>query len=168
MASDLEECPNEIIERIAMLMTLGDICSLRQTSRTLSFKTTQNHFKSYFRRKQVDVTRDSLKNLVNSTKPGRLGCVQLRELKLTGVVNNTKRLEATVRNRAGCSEETCTEARRHLNIVKQRQRDYKKLHRSGRDVTLLGEAFSNLATRSENTEPLSLSLGIMVYRTDSE
>jgi hypothetical protein len=92
MSPSLEDCPNEVIESIVVLLAITDICSLRQSSRTLATKTTQEHFKSYFRTKHVDITGSALQGLVDITQPGWLGCL-IQHLVLVGVVNNTKMLE---------------------------------------------------------------------------
>ena len=92
MSPCLEDCPNEVVESIVVLLVLDDICSLRQTSRTMATKTTQTHFKSYFLTKHVDITGSSLRKPVNFTYPDSLGCL-IQNLVLVSVVNNTQALE---------------------------------------------------------------------------
>jgi hypothetical protein len=60
------------------------------------------------------------------------------------------------------------EAKRDLEILKQRQTDYKELHESGTDMSLLSEAFSNIATNSQTRKLLALSLEVVVYRENAE
>ena len=96
MSPSLENCPNEVIESIVVLLVLGDICSLRQSSRALASKTTQNHFKSCFLSKHVDITGSALREFVDVTQRSWLGCL-IQNLVLVGVVNNTKALVYIVR-----------------------------------------------------------------------
>ncbi|KUJ14024.1 uncharacterized protein LY89DRAFT_152017 [Mollisia scopiformis] len=84
MAPRLEDCPNEVIESIVVLLDLNDICNLRQTSRSLATKATQNHFKSFYLSKHVDTTTRSLEKFVDATRPGRLGCL-VQNLTIFGV-----------------------------------------------------------------------------------
>jgi hypothetical protein len=67
MSPSLENCPNEVIESIVVLLGLSDICSLRQSSRALASKTTQNHFESYFLSKHVDITGSAFRAFVDVT-----------------------------------------------------------------------------------------------------
>ena len=114
MSPSLENCPNEVIESIVVLLVLGDICSLRQSSRTLSSKTTQNHFKSYFLSKHVDITESALRTFVDVTQPGWLGCL-IQHLVLVGVVNNSKALEYIV----GDQPDTDSEEEEKMNRERQ-------------------------------------------------
>jgi hypothetical protein len=114
MSPSLENCPNEVIESIVVLLVLGDICSLRQSSRTLSSKTTQSHFKSYFLSKHVDITESALRTFVDVTQPGWLGCL-IQHLVLVGVVNNTKALEYIV----GDQPDTDSEEEEKVNRERQ-------------------------------------------------
>jgi hypothetical protein len=175
MSPSLEDCPNEVIESIVVLLGLSDICSLRQSSRALPSKTTQNHFKSYFLSKHVDITGSALRAFVDVTQPGWLGCL-IQNLVLVGVVNNTKALEYIVGEEpeSDLKEENCgngkklAKAKQDLEIFRQRQTDYEKLHESGTDVSLLSKAFSNIAANSRAGRLLSLSLEVVVYRKDAE
>jgi hypothetical protein len=191
MSPSLEDCPNEVIESIVLLLGLSDIRSLRLCSRSLATKATQNHFKSYFRSKHVDITDSALRAFVDMTRPGRLGCF-VQHLVLVGVVNNTKLLEYILREgeeeyveeyqeedeveeeyeEEEEEDEPKTEkqikAEQDLKILKQRQIDYEQLHESGTDVSLLSEAFSNIVANSKTGKLLSLSLEVVVYREDSE
>ena len=197
MSPNLEDCPNEVIESIVLLLGLSDIRSLRLSSRTLATKATQDHFKSYFRSKHVDITDSALRSFVNITRPGRPGCF-VQHLVLVGVVNNTKLLESIlhegeeeyeeedeVEEEDEAEDENAVEeeeeeeedepktekqikAEQDLKILKQRQTDYEQLHESGTDVSLLSEAFSNIVANSKTGKLLSLSLEVVVYREDSE
>jgi hypothetical protein len=173
MSPSLEDCPNEVIESIVVLLILGDICSLRQSSRTLASKTTQNHFKSYFLLKHVDITESALQTFVDVTQPGWLGCL-IQNLVLVGVVNNTKALEYIVGEEPESDLEEegngkkLAKAEQDLEILEQQQTDYEKLHESGTDVSLLSKAFSNIAANSKTGRLLTMSLEVVVYREDAE
>ena len=97
MSPRLEDCPDEVIEAIVVLLHLDDIRSLRQSCRSLAAKTTQRHFKSYYHSKRVDITRRALRAFVNATQPGRLGCL-VQELILVGLTNAKARIETTRRS----------------------------------------------------------------------
>lgn len=173
MPLGLEDCPNEVIESITRLLVLSDICSLRQISRTIATKTTGAHFKSYFLSKQVDITSSALKVFVDVTQPGWLGCL-IQNLKLVGVVNNTKLLESILEEESELEEEgegspeRQKKAQQDLDILEQRQNDYEQLHESGTDVSLLSTAFSNIAANSKSGKLFSLSLEVQVFREDAE
>jgi hypothetical protein len=175
MSPSLEDCPNEVIESIVVLLVLGDICSLRQGSRTLASKTTQNHFKSYFLSKHVDITESALRKFVDVTQPDWLGCL-VQNLVLVGVVNNTKALEyilgeepdSDLEEEGSGNRKKLAKAEQDLEILEQRQTDYEKLHESGTDVSLLSKAFSNVAANSKTGRLLSMSLEVVVYREDAE
>ena len=173
MSPSLEDCPNEVIEGIVVLLDLNDICGLRQCNRTLATKTTQNHFKSYFRSKHVDITDSALRTFVDITQPGWLGCL-IQHLVLVGVVNNTKALEYILEEESYLEEEgkgnreKQIKAQQDLEILEQRQTDYEQLHGSGTDVSLLSEAFSNIVANSKTGKLLSLSIEVAVYREDAE
>jgi hypothetical protein len=183
MSPSLENCPNEVFETIVGVLALRDICALRLCNRTLATKSTQDHFRSYFRSKHIDVTGSSLQAFINATQPDRLGCL-IQHLVLVGVVNNTQSLEAIVAREKYSLEEYSlvgesesesenewekeAKAKRDLEILKQRQTDYKELHESGTDVSLLSEAFSNIATNSKTGKLLELSLEVVVYRENAE
>jgi hypothetical protein len=181
MSPSLEHCPNEVFETIVGVLALSDICALRLCDRTLATKSTQDHFRSYFRSKHVDVTDSSLRAFVNATQPGGLGCL-IWHLVLVGVVNNTQALEAIItrekyrleeyslegESESDVGAEKEAEAKRDFEILKQRQTDYKELHESGTDMSLLSEAFSNIATNSRTGKLLALSLEVVVYRESAE
>lgn len=103
MSPSLEDLSNEVNYSIVALSDLGDICSLRLCSRTLATKATQTNFKSYFLARHVDITDTSLREFVHLTQPGWLGCL-VQNLVLVGVVNNTRPLEADLRENSGSEE----------------------------------------------------------------
>jgi hypothetical protein len=109
------------------------------------------------------------------SQPGWLGCL-IQNLELVGVVNNTKALEYIIGEEpeSDLEEESCgnrkklAEAKQNLEMLRQRETDYEKLHESGRDLSLLSKAFSNIAANSRAGRLLSLSLEVVVYREDAE
>jgi hypothetical protein len=88
-ATTTSTIPNEIMDSIVSHLELKDIRNVRLTSRGLALGSSGSHFKSYFRRKHVDLTEQALRNFVEETKPGRAGRL-LQDLVLFGIVNNTK------------------------------------------------------------------------------
>ena len=192
MTPSLEGLPNEVIDSIVALSDLGDICSLRLCSRTLATKATQVHFKSYFLSRHVDITDNSLREFVHLTQPGWLGCL-IQHLVLVGVVNDTEGLEDEIRElreRWCCEEEyddrdwttkveqdlkqreiefqQMTKAKQNLDILKQRQIEFRQMHVSGTDVSLINEAFRNIAANGRIGRLFSLSLEVVVYSVDGE
>lgn len=173
MSACLENCPNEVVESIVVLLALSDICSLRQTSRNMAAKTTQSHFKSYFLTKHVDITGSALQSFIDLTQSGSLGCL-IQHVVLVGVVNNTKLLESILDEESDLEEEgqgnreRKIKAQQDLDILEQRQTDYEQLHGSGTDVSLLSKAFVNIMGNSKTGKLHSLSLEVVVYREDAE
>jgi hypothetical protein len=171
MSPSLEDLPNEVIDSIAALSNLRDICSLGLCSRTLATKATQTHFKSYFLSRHVNITDTSLREFVHLTKPGWLGCL-IQHLVLVGVVNNARLVEADLRENSASSEadddrKWMTKAQQDLYILKQRQIEFQQMHGSGTDVSLISEAFRNIAANGRLGRLLSLSLEV-VYFIDAE
>lgn len=56
-SSGLADLPNELFEYISLCLTLGDIRHLRRVSRDIASRASQDHFASFFRKKNVDITR---------------------------------------------------------------------------------------------------------------
>jgi len=177
MSLRLLDFPPELFESIIRLLGLCDLFSLRLCSRTLATKTTSDYFKSYFRTKHIDITASSLGAFINATQPGSLGCL-IQHLVLVGVVNNTKQLVSILESKYSSEEESDEEAERReekqakaqqdLEILEQRQTEYEQLHESGTDISLLSEAFRNIAANDKAGKLLSLSLEVIVYRQDAE
>lgn len=167
MVVGLEKCPAEIIESIVKLLDVTDIGNLRQTNRCLCSKATQEHFKSYFRSKRVDITGQALQKLVGLTQPGWLGC-ETRNLTLVGIVNNTKGLEAFLKANRNRDQKKRSRAERDLEVLQQQRRDYQQLLESGKIVRFLSETFENIAVNSVTGKLRSLSLDVTVYREDAE
>ena len=192
MAPNLSACPNEVIESIVVLLDLSSICNLRLSSQILAAKATQDHFKSYFHSKHVNITGSELRAFVDITRRGRLGCY-VKNVVLFGVVNNTMLLESILREaQYECEEEAQEDedrekngveddgenyeprtrrqikAAQDLKILQQRRTDDEQLNQSGEYVSLLSAAFRNLITNSQTGKLMALSLEVVVYRSDSE
>jgi hypothetical protein len=60
MTPVLEDLPTELFEGIVQQLDLSDIYNLRLSSRLLASKATQHHFKSFFRKKRVNLDERSL------------------------------------------------------------------------------------------------------------
>ncbi|KAF2147993.1 hypothetical protein K461DRAFT_67348 [Myriangium duriaei CBS 260.36] len=74
----LPNLPADLIESIASGLELGDICSLRRTTRCLRDKVS-HEFVVYFRHKHVDISAsDQLDQCINMTGTGQLGCLVQR------------------------------------------------------------------------------------------
>ena len=179
----LDCCPNEIIESVVVLLAFPDICNLRLVSRLISVKVVQEHFKSFYKKKHVDLTEESLQALqYNTVNKGRLGCL-VEELTLVGIVNNTLGLEAILRKKTNsvtehngpmfmttevrCTDEELTQAQNDLNILKQRTVDQKYLIESALAVDLLATAFTNLANNAKHLPIPNIKLGISIFRQDA-
>jgi hypothetical protein len=92
---------------------------------------------------------------------------------LVGVVNDTRQLEAELREGSGSEEadddrEWMAKAQQDLDILKQRQIEFQQMHVSGTDVSLISEAFRNIAANGRTWRLLSLSLEMVVYFVDAE
>jgi hypothetical protein len=87
MAPTLDDLPNELFEHIVQHLNLPDICNLRSGSRQLASKSTQTHFKSFFRRKHVDLSQHSLDKFARATQASKL-CRRVEHLVLVGVVDD--------------------------------------------------------------------------------
>ncbi|KAL3436840.1 hypothetical protein BDV09DRAFT_193696 [Aspergillus tetrazonus] len=170
----LEHLPHEIIDSIASLLELNAIRSLRLTSRSLALGSSGSHFKSYFRRKHVDLTEHALRDFVEETKPDRPGRL-LQDLVLVGVVDNTKWLAKRLKDSTNEGTENTpirpeeqAKAQLDLNVLMQRQILSERMRESGTDVRLLTKAFSNLIADGRSPGLQSLSLQVVVYRVDAE
>ncbi|KAK3696416.1 hypothetical protein LTR37_017987 [Vermiconidia calcicola] len=141
MGSGLEDCPNEVVESTTVLLDLKDICTLRLVSRTLASAATQNHFKSYFRSKRVELTEAALQAFVEVTRCGRLGCA-VQNLTLVGIARQSD-LEAS------------DEAKRSDHQL--------ELH-----VKLLSQALTSIKASNGSGRLSSLFLEIAVILADGE
>ncbi|CAK1355968.1 unnamed protein product [Cercospora beticola] len=176
--------PAEIIELILKFLPLADICSVRLTNRILSSKTTQEHFKSYFKTKHVDLTESALQAFIAATSDaGPLAC-SVENLVLVGVVNNTLLLERVLEKKSRrvvermgmmftaremeCSKEELESAERDLETLKRRRKEKDELFERGGAALLLGGALGNLRMNGRNGMLKKLNLDVVVYREDAE
>ncbi|PPJ54310.1 hypothetical protein CBER1_06109 [Cercospora berteroae] len=176
--------PAEIIESILKFLPLLDICSVRLTNRILSSKATQDHFKSYFKTKHVDLTESALHAFVAATTdPRNLGCL-LENFVLVGAVNNTLLLERILEQKSKrvvermgmmstaravkCSEEELEAAARDLETLKKRKREQDELLERGGAALLLGRALGNLRRNGKKGMLKKLNLDVVIYREDAE
>lgn len=182
MAVHLTDLANEIIESIVVLLDLADICNLRLTGHLVATKVTQDHLKSFYRSKTIDLTRSSLEPFVAATQPGRLGCL-VQNVTLVGIANNPKGLESLLRKgtrpvveRNGpmfmsteekCSAEELAKAERDLKTINRGREEHQQVRETGQDVSLLTKAFENLAMNGKGGLR-SLSLEVAMYRDDAE
>ncbi|KAB8073746.1 hypothetical protein BDV29DRAFT_174886 [Aspergillus leporis] len=72
--STLDSLPIEVIEIMVTLIDFRDSCNLRLASRTISAKSSNSTFRTHFSSKKIRVTKENLRQLVEDTQPGRLGC----------------------------------------------------------------------------------------------
>lgn len=174
---------NEIIESIVVLLDLSDICNLRLAGRLIALKVTQDHFKSFFFSKTIDLTRQSLQAFVEATRPALLGSL-LQNVTLVGIANNPKGLESILRRGAKtitewkgpmffsterkCSTEELAKVELDLQTINRRREEDAELRQTGQDVALLRKAFANLAASNKDRLLHSLSLEVVVYRDDTE
>lgn len=86
MVSSLENCSPEIIECIVVLLSLRDIRRLRLSCKSLAWKCSQHHFKSFFLLKHVELTDNALQAFADGIKAGGLPCL-LQDLVLIGIAN---------------------------------------------------------------------------------
>lgn len=148
----------------------------------MAAKVNQRHFQSFFRSKKVDITETSLEAFVAVTQPNSLGCL-VEDLALVGIVNNPKMLETMLLGKTGTvpehlaglvsaterwySPEELGNAELDLEKLRSRRVVHEKLRQSGRDVTLLAKAFSNIAAYGKICRLRSLSLKVAVHSEDA-
>ena len=90
MAPCLEEMPYEVMEMIAVLLDLRDLCNIRLASRSMEVKATQDHFKSQLRTKRVYLTEAALGTFVQMTNRGGLGCL-IQNLTLVSIAKRSEK-----------------------------------------------------------------------------
>ena len=160
---------------MAEYLDLDDLRNLRMVSKAVAFKATQNHFTSHSSRKRVDLTRLGLQAFVQATSQGaRLGC-GVRQLTLAGVEYCISELEKVLKTgqvitdtrlgshrdqkRRACSTEEPYELQSSLDKLRKWQIDDDDFHKQSLDVSLLSEAFRNIASdRGHQIEPLRLEI----------
>lgn len=175
---NLESLTNELFEQIVGSLSLDDIKNLRLVNRSTAYKTTQDTFRSFFRRKAVDLRAQNLENLVHATSENRLGTL-VEDLCLVGIVYNTLALQNIVKkgekyvrdqnqpSQIPCDDQKVQQAAHDLDILRRRQSEDQELRASRTDVALLTEAFTNLAASKSTPGLKTLSLQIAVYKDNS-
>jgi hypothetical protein len=171
MAPVLDHLPNELSEGIVQQLDLSYIYNLRSSSRLLASKATQHHFKSFFRKKHVDLDERSLTNFAHATQPA--GCL-VEDLVLVGLVYDTQVLKGLQSERyfgdgAYIDENERDRIQRGLEAIGQR-RDALRIFSESKDgVRLLSEALRNLSSNGSKPGCLpSLSLEIRICIYDGE
>lgn len=174
-AARLDALTNELFENMAECLDLDDLRNLRLVSRAVAFKTTQNHFESYFSRKQVNISGQGLQAFAQATSQGnRLACL-VRHLTLTGIDYSTsiQILEKTMGSgyvtydtaigmrypprHWKCSREELRAVQTSLDELKRCKADDDMFHKEGLDVYLLSAALRNVAShRRHNIVKLRL------------
>ncbi|KAF5541000.1 f-box domain-containing protein [Fusarium mexicanum] len=83
MLSNLQTCPENLLEIIVALLSLDDIRNLRLTCRSLVLKSTGYTLRKFFLNKHVDLTHDSLLGFARVCKNGGISTT-VQNLYLTG------------------------------------------------------------------------------------
>jgi hypothetical protein len=171
MAPVFDDLPNELFEHIVQRLDLSDIYNLRLSSRLLASKATQHHFKSFFRKKQVNLDERSLIHFAHATQPA--GC-DVEELVLVGLVYDTqvlKGLESETYFGSGRKLDRGERDRRQwgLEAIEKRRDALRIFGESKSGVRLLSEALRNLNSNGSMAGCLpSLSLEIRICIRDPE
>jgi hypothetical protein len=178
----LQDLPPEITERVVVLLSLSDISSLRLTNKCLALNTAQRHLKARFRTKRVELTEQRLRSFVAVTASGGLGCL-LQDLTLVAPVYNTSELTARLKSKKADSaklnddgrcfgyrrrhltEAELQQAKLDLGVLQERLAEQLDLQRHQRDVELLSQAFSNLATHGASLRMLRAE--VEIYKDDT-
>lgn len=181
-AMSLQDLPPEITERVVVLLPLSDISSLRLTNKRLAWNAAQKHLKASFRAKRVELTEQRLRLFVAVTASDGLGCL-LQDLTVVAPVYNTLELTARIgkktakvaeldENGRSCrmgrkylTEEEVRQAELDLAILRRRHAEQLDFKRRGRDVELLSQAFSNLATHGASLRMLRTE--VVAYKDDT-
>jgi hypothetical protein len=144
MPLGLERCPEPIVECIVQLLDLDDIRNLRITCKSLALKSSQYHFRTFFRSKHVNVTVDALRTFAEGIDAGGLRCL-IQYLYLVGI---NKECEG---RKPG------------------RQSDWQKEEtQRTQEVNLLSQAFNGLAKYSKNGSLRLLTLRVAIVRNGEE
>jgi len=178
----LQTLPPELIERVVVPLPLSDIGSLRLTNSCLASNAAQKHLKARFQTKRVEITEERLRSFVAVTASDGLGCL-LRDLTLVAPVYNTSELTARLEENAAqlaeldedgqfvdldfrdLTDEETRQAKLDLVVLQERLSNQLDLLRHQNDVTLLGQALSNLAKRGGSLRVLRTDVAI--YKDDT-
>lgn len=181
-AMSLQDLPPELTERIVILLSPPDISSVRLTNKRLASNAAQKHFKASFRTKRVELTEQRLRLFVDVTASGGLGRL-LHDLTIVAPVYNTLELTARIgkktadiaeldgngrfrrMSRKDLTAEEVQQAELDLAILRHRHAEQLNFRRTGTDVELLSQAFSNLATHEASLRMLRTE--VVIYKDDT-
>ncbi|KAH7191332.1 hypothetical protein DER44DRAFT_850469 [Fusarium oxysporum] len=144
MPLGLESCPEPVVECIAQLLDLDDIRNLRLSCKSLALKSSQYHFRTFFRSKHVNVTVDALRIFSEGIQAGGLRCL-IQYLYLVGIVKECESRKSG----------------RHNDWQKEETR---KTH----EANLLSQAFNGLAKCSKDGSLRLLTLRVAIVRNGEE
>ncbi|GIZ43375.1 hypothetical protein CKM354_000660500 [Cercospora kikuchii] len=168
----LDKLPAELVENIVLSLTLHEICAFRLANRSIASKASQDHFRSFYRSKRVDVDEHGLKDFVVVTANGGMGCL-IDDFTLTGLVYNSFYIQSQLRsgnvredNWRAITEEERAALQRQLNTFKRREQAQMHFLQSEDAQRLLVKAFRNIVKGRAANRPLSLTLDLAVYRDD--
>lgn len=181
MASSLEKFPPEIFEGVAQHLNLPDTRRLRLASRRICTLATQGTFKGHFVNRNVRITETDLTSLVESTRPGQLGCL-IENLTLTGLAIDTSLLQTISEEKARwtiestgpissstqhtLTPEELTKVSDDLRSLKWRKDNYMMLKVDGVFPSLLTKALGNIVANGKLGRLRSLTLDVAVLRED--
>lgn len=181
MVSTLTTWPPEVMESVAEHLSLDDLRSLRLVSRALAVSVAQDTFKRYYRTKHVDVSPESLSELVGMTAAGLQGS-QVQNVVLSGLAVSTENLERIVEEKARwvregngpifastqhrLSDAELVRAKADLEALQQRKAELDGFCKSGAAATLLAQAFGNLAAYGKAGGLPALTLKVDVLQDD--
>lgn len=178
----LQDLPPELVERVAALLPLHDVCALRLTERAIASKATPEHFKTCFHTKRLEVTESRLRSFVGLTECNGLVCL-LKDLTLIQPVYNTLELEARLKNDSTEEVEldddggfveldyrnmTVDETNRmeqDLDTLRHRRKEQLEFQSESTASKLLGKAFANLA--KHGTALHRLQVEVLIYQDDA-
>lgn len=143
MHSALQTCPDAVVECIVELLSLEDIRNLRLASKVMSEKSSQYHFKTYFRTQRVDLSLNNLHDLVQTLDAGGLR-TSVTDLCFAGIV-----YEADIKEEK--EEDFATQ-----NISNEPQ------------IILLTQVFNKLATCCKRRTLMSLTTRIIAIQKNGE
>ncbi|KAI5359823.1 hypothetical protein Slin15195_G116840 [Septoria linicola] len=180
----LDDLPAELVENIVHCMTLHEICALRLANRSIASKASQDHFRSFYRSKRVDIDERGLKDFVVVTANAGMGCL-IDDFTLTGLVYNSLSISSQLRSgnmrqttevsdgghiKTGwrsSTEEERNALQRQLNTLQRRQEAQLHFLQSEDAQRLLVKAFRNIVKGRSPHKQLSVTLDLAVFREDA-
>ncbi|SMR48107.1 unnamed protein product [Zymoseptoria tritici ST99CH_1E4] len=171
----LEELPPELIERIALLLPLPDICSFRLSSRNMEAGGTHSHFKTHFYEKRIKVTEPELRKFAETVAAGGLPCL-LRHVTLVAPLYDPEYLQCDADDKAmeiaglnAVNVEDVQDAQldcmlAEIKGLEDDQAAQLEMRDRGLDFALLGEAFGSLARHEVTLH--SVTTEVKVHKGD--